>query len=266
MTPLVSDPVQSLALLPLGQSEVLERRWLQDTLAWLKDVPPELRTERLRHLAEGIRAQSGSTERFQQIWRKAFASRVFAEAGLAEATSLARELLARIKGRLLPELEDELDLYAALQMADLDDADAQWLAELPDADAAAWRELLGASSADLPVAIRLLALRAASIGLSPGVMKVMPHRYETESPFYGLIEAASSFTSAAGRPEDRRRLGEILAGCRGSAGHSHARMEENGVSSIWCFGSTWCLPNWTGSTYWRELCARKKMAGALPPC
>jgi site-specific recombinase len=231
MLALFSDPVQALALLPLGQSDALERRWLQDTLAWLKDVPPELRSERLRHLAEGIRALSGSKERFQQIWLKAFASRVFAEAGLAEATSLASELFARIKGRLLPELEDDLDLYAALQMADLDELDAQWVEGLPDDDAAAWGELLGASAADLPVAIRLLALRAAAIGLSPGVMKVMPHRYETESPFYGLIEAAVSFTSSGARPDDRRRLGEILAGCRGSAGHSHARMEENGVSS-----------------------------------
>ena len=158
MLALFSDPVQARALLPLGQSDALERRWLQDTLAWLKDVPPELRSERLRHLAEGIRALSGSKERFQQIWLKAFASRVFAEAGLAEATSLASELFARIKGRLLPELEDDLDLYAALQMADLDELDAQWVEGLPDDDAAAWGELLGASAADLPVAIRLLAL------------------------------------------------------------------------------------------------------------
>jgi site-specific recombinase len=231
MPAVFSDPVQTLALLPLGQTEALERQWLQDTLAWLKGIPPDRRTERLRHLADGIRTHTSSKERFQQIWLKAFASRVFAEAGLPEATSLSRELIARVKRRLLPQLEDEVDLYSALHMADLDGSDAEWVAALPDEDVIPWRELMGASTADFPVAIRLLALRAASIGLSPAVMKVMPHRYETESPFYQLIEAVGPFTRMVGRPDDRQQLQEIIFRCRVSAGLSHARMEEEGVSS-----------------------------------
>jgi hypothetical protein len=42
----LTDPVQALALLPLGQTEAIERQWLQNTLAWLKSVPPAMRTER----------------------------------------------------------------------------------------------------------------------------------------------------------------------------------------------------------------------------
>jgi site-specific recombinase len=235
MPAVFSDPVQALTLLPLGQSEALERQWLQDTLAWLKGVPAaptaKLRTERLRRLAEGILSQTATKERFQQIWVKAFASKVFSEAGLPEATSLPRELIARVKSRLVPQLEDVVDLYSALTVADLDDTDAQWIAGLSDEDIAPWRELMGGSAGGFPVALRLLAVRAAAIGLSPGVMKVMPHRYETESPFYELIDAVAKFTPAAGNPGARGRLQEIVFGCRVSAGLAHGHMEEQGVSS-----------------------------------
>ena len=130
MEPISEDPVQALALLPLDQAEEMERGWLQNTLAWLMSVPPALRTERLRHLAADIRRLPEVQERFQSMWRKAFAPRVFSEAGLPKAMSLPRELLWRLKRRLLPQLEDELDLYAALHAADLDEADAEWIENL----------------------------------------------------------------------------------------------------------------------------------------
>jgi len=226
-----SDPVQALALLPLGQSTQIERQWLQNSLAWLKIAPPEIRTARLRCLAEGIGGNSVTRERFQNIWVNAFAPRLYSEAGLPEATSLLRELVARVKRRMLPQLEDELDLYAALHMADLNDRDAEWVAGLSEEAAAPWREMLGGSAGDFAVAIRLLALRAASIGLSRGVMKVMPHRYETESPFFDLVDAASRFAAFPAPPDARDRLQETVLQCRISAGLSHARMEEEGVSS-----------------------------------
>jgi len=128
-------------------------------------------------------------------------------------------------------LEDELDLYAALHMADLDEKDADWLAGLGDEDIASWRVLLGGSAGDFLVAIRLLALRAASIGLSRGVMTVMPHQHETESPFYDLVDVAGSFARSPSQPDERTRLQEVILQCRISAGLSHARLEDQGVSS-----------------------------------
>jgi site-specific recombinase len=231
MRDVFSDPVQALALLPLDQSAPIEREWLQNTLAWLTSGPTETRTERLLCLAEGICGHADTKERFQRIWAKAFAPRLFSEAGLPEATSLLREVIARVKRRLLPQLEDELDLYAALQMADLDEEDAEWLACLSENDVAPWRELLGGSASDFQVAIRLLALRAASIGLSRGVMQVMPHQYETESPFFELVDAAGQFTQFPAQPDARDRFQDTVLQCRISAGLSHARMEEQGVSS-----------------------------------
>ena len=168
--------------MPLDQGEEFEREWLQDTLAWLKIAPPPARTERLRHLAEGMRKLPDARQRFQQIWAKACPSRLLAEAGFAEATSLTRELIARLKRRLLPQLEDELDLYGALHLADPDAADGEWVAALDASDAADWSELLGDSSGHILAAMRLLAVRAASIGVSRGVMKVMPHRCEASLP------------------------------------------------------------------------------------
>jgi len=224
-------PVESLALLPLDEAEETERQWLQDTLAWLKSSPPETRTGRLRHLAEGMRKLPDSRQRFQRIWAKACPSRLFSEAGFAEATSLPRELIARLKRRILPQLEDELDLYGALHMTDLDAADAEWIAGLDDADAAEWRELLSDSTGHILAAIRLLAVRAASIGVSRGVMKVMPHRCEADSPFLNLVDAAERFARSSGSDDVREELKETIFNCHVSAGISHARLEETGVSS-----------------------------------
>jgi site-specific recombinase len=225
------DPVQALALLPLDQDERVERQWLQNTLAWLKSTPPEQRSEGLRRLADGLRRDPTAQDRFQRLWAKAFAPRLYSEAGIPEATSLAREVFIRVKRRLLPQLEDDLDIYAALHMAGLDEQDAEWVAGLGDEDVAGWRLLLGRSVGDFPVAIRLLALRAASLGLSRAVMKVMPHRWETESPFFDLVDAAGRFEQSPAEPEVRERLEELVLQCRYSAGLAHARLEEQGVSS-----------------------------------
>jgi site-specific recombinase len=224
------DPVEALALLPFDDSGHAGRHWLQDTLAWLKSAAPGERTVRLRSLAEGISRHPRAGERFQRIWEEAFAPRLYAEAGLAEGTSLARELVLRLKRRLLPQVEDDLDLYAALETAELDDRDAEWIATLADQDIGAWRELLGGSRGDFPVAIRLLAVRSAAIGLSRGIMKVMPHRRETESPFFALADAAGGLGDAVA-PEAASRIGQTVIECRISAGLSHARLEELGVSS-----------------------------------
>jgi hypothetical protein len=129
---------------------------------------------------------------------------------LPEATSLPRELIARLKRRMLPQLEDELDLYAALHATDPDAADAEWIAGLSEADVSEWRELLGSSAGHILAAMRLLAIRAAAIGLSRGVMKVMPHRCEAESPFLNLLDAADQFARSPGGADTRDELQETI--------------------------------------------------------
>lgn len=225
------EPVRALALLPADENSQAGRRWLQDSLAWLKSAPREERAARLRKLADGLCADPAANGRFRRLWAQAFAPRLYGEAGIPEATTLLRESIVRLKRGLLPQLEDELDIYSALQTASLNREDAEWLAGLSDQDIAGWRDLLGASSTDFPVAIRLLALRAAALGLSRAVMKVMPHKWETESPFFDLVDAANRLSQAPGDAEVRGHIEETVLQCRYSAGIAHARMDEIGVSS-----------------------------------
>ena len=225
-----AEPVKSLLLLPLDGGEEAERQWLQDALDWLTDAPED-RTARLRHLAEGLRSEPGMQARFREIWVRAFAPRVYAEAGMPEATSLPRELIGRLKLRLLPQLTNELDLYAALHVAQLTDADAEWIGGLTESEIAPWRDLLGGPSQDLAIALRLLATKAAAIGLSRGIMKVMPHRCETESPFFALEDTSGGVARSPDSTEAQEALQEIILQCRMSAGVAHARLEEEGVSS-----------------------------------
>jgi site-specific recombinase len=231
MQDVYSDPIQALACLRLDQAGHTERQWLQNTLGWLKDAPSHNRGERLRHLVGGVLGDSAIKERFEQIWTKAYPPRLYAEAGLPEATSPVRELIVRVKKRVLPRVDDDLDLYAALQAANLNQEDSECVARLSDEEITSWRELLGPSRSDLLVAIRLLALRTASIGLSRDVMRVMPHRYEIEAPFLELIDAAGRLAHSPELPETRQLVEEAVLSCRVSSGLAHAIMEERGVSA-----------------------------------
>ena len=225
-----SDPVQALARLSLDESGQAGRQWLQNTVAWLKHAPSLGRSERFRHLADGVLGNAAIRARFEQIWTQAYPPRLYVEAGLPEATSPLRELVVRVKKRVLPRVDDDLDLYAALQAAGLDEQDAKCVLGLSEEAISPWRDLLGQSRSDLIVAVRLLALRAASIGLSRDVMRVMPHRCETESPFFELVDAANRLTQSSGLAEIRR-LGEAVLSCRVSSGLAHAIMEERGISA-----------------------------------
>jgi site-specific recombinase len=232
MQDVYSDPVQVLACLPHDQSGQMEREWLQTTVAWLKDAPSHKRGERLRHLVEGVMGDIAIRERFEQIWKQAYPPRLYAEAGLPEAASPLRELIVRVKKRVLPQVADDLDLYAALQAAELDEEDAEWIARLSNEGIASCRLLLGQSRSNVLVAIRLLALRTAAIGLSRDVMRVMPHRYEIECPFLELVDAAGRLAQSPELPETRQRLAEAVLSCRVSAGLAHAIMKERGVSRM----------------------------------
>jgi site-specific recombinase len=226
-----SNPVQVLACLPVDQSAQTERQWLQTTLAWLKDAPSHKRSERLRHLVEGVLGDIAVRERFEQIWMQAYPPRLYAEAAMPEATSPLRELIVRIKKRILPQVADDLDLYAALQAAELNEEDAEWIGRLSDEETAACGELLGQSRSNVLAAIRLLALRTAAIGLSRDVMRVMPHSYQIECPFLELTDAASRLAQSPELPETRQLVADAVLSCRVSAGLAHAIMEERGVSA-----------------------------------
>ncbi len=226
------DPIQGLSHLPLDADEKLERAWFQDSVAWLKSVPPGARTELLHRLAVGITEADPGLDlkaRFRRMWTEAFAPKLFVEAGLPESTSLAHEMVRRIQRRVLPQLESRLDLCTALHAAELEQADADWIANLTDEAASEWAPLVGATPDDILIALRLLAVQAAAIGLSADVMELMPHRWEHDSPFYALVE--KTVRVDPGCIEDYTALEDTVIECKLSSGVAHARLEEEGVSS-----------------------------------
>lgn len=228
------DPLKNLSVLPADASEELEREWLQDTFSWLKTFSPESRTILLRHLCSGFEAEPALRERFCRIWQRGFPARLFAEAGLPAENSLFKELTLRIKRRLLPQPEQELDLYAALQESELTKADADWVASLGDDDARAWQTILPPATDSIRAALRILAVRAAATGLAPDLMRVMPYRHEDESPFNQLLTGVARYAET-GTAELSNGLHAIILQCKLAAGVSHARLEELGVSSSLVF-------------------------------
>jgi site-specific recombinase len=228
------NPVQALAALPADAAGMLESQWLQDTLAWLrcdgrKSIPPSFRTLRLRELAAAIE-ESGLRDRVALIWSRAAPHRLLSDAALPEETSFLREISVRLKRRLMPRFEGEMDLYSALDAAGLRAADVEWLANLSEQDAAPWSGIVGVSPEDVCKALRLLAARVVAVGLSRDLAAVIPdlwrnERGEQDSPFDHLLEAISGF------PENTAPIEEALLRCRMLVGVAHARLEEEGVSS-----------------------------------
>jgi site-specific recombinase len=233
------NPVQALAALPADaagilESRMLESQWLQDTLAWLrcgggKSIPPSFRTLRLRELAAAVE-ESGMRDRIALIWSRAAPHRFLSDAALPEETSLLREISVRLKRRLMPRVEGELDLYSALDAAGLRAADVEWLANLSEQDAAPWSGIACVSPEDVCKALRLLAARVVAVGLSRDLAGVIPHLWRNErgqqdSPFDHLLEAVSGF------PGNTAPIEEALLRCRMLVGVAHARLEEEGVSS-----------------------------------
>ena len=229
------DPLKALAGLPPDASEETERRWLQNALEWLKTAPPASREILLRHLCSGLRDNLALRQRFCQIWNRGFPARVFSEAGLPEENSLWKELMIRVKRRVLPQPQDELDLYAALQDLELTEADANWIGNLSDEDILEWRDVLPPQRGALTFALRLLAVRASATGLAPDLMRVMPYRSEDESPFSDLLPIVMRYTESSASSEESGTVRAVILQCRMAAGVSHARLEELGVSSSLVF-------------------------------
>lgn len=233
-TDAAEDPLKNLSALPPDASEEREREWLQHTVTWLKSFSPDSRTILLGHLCSGLQTDPLLHKRFCSIWQRSFPAGLFAEAGLPAENSLFKELTLRVKRRLLPQPQEELDLYAALQEAGLTKADADWVASLPEENLREWQALLPPASRAIVSALRILAVRAAATGLAPDLMRVMPYRHEDESPFNELLTCVNRYAEA-GTAELSSELHAIILQCKLAAGVSHARLEELGVSSSLVF-------------------------------
>jgi site-specific recombinase len=227
-------PIEAIASLPEVTLESLERQWLQNTIEWLRcaetrSEEPATRTKRLRQLTAALETPE-TRDRLARIWNRASPDHLLSDAALPEETSLIREISLRLKRRLIPQSEHELDLYAILESAGLTLADAAWVATLSEDDIAPWISIIGATREHLDKALRLLAARVASVGLSRDLLAALPRlwenqRGEDQSPFDDLLKTI-------GRdPSDTAAAEEAVLRCRLLAGVAHARLEERGVSA-----------------------------------
>jgi site-specific recombinase len=133
--------------------------------------------------------------------------------------------------RIIPRLDHERDLYALLDRLDLDEADAGWVEDLP-ADLRASLGNLVAPPRDIWVhAARLLAHRAAAVGLSRDLLSLDPEGSDAASPFFNLSRTVRERGERPEDPDTRLAWERCRAECARALDQAQDRIEESGVST-----------------------------------
>lgn len=204
--------------------------WMEALARWVLAFPARgeggacPRTQALYALTEALEAHPGAEalrERIRGFWSHASAVRLLAEVGVAEHPTFVREAFQRLADRILPRVDPADDLYAFVDRLQPDASDALWLRRLPPDLLAIWQDLLQPDPDSRPEAIRLLAHRAAALGLSRDVLRLFPGRRDLESPFAGLLGAVK---------EDGAGEAAVVA-CLGELEAARLRLEARGVST-----------------------------------
>jgi site-specific recombinase len=215
-------------------------RTLEELLRWLLDAAPVTtgleipRTRRLALLAEVLDAHPRAERirhKLHELWCHPSAVRLLAETGLPTHGTLFKESLERIIDRLVPRLEPADDLSVMVSHLPLEEIDASWLDGLPASALAPWRELLAMPDNLLADAARLVAVRAASLGTSRGLLELTDGERDGASPFLQLPAAIEARVSQPADPVSAARLAGVRSGCDAALAAAHRRLEERGVST-----------------------------------
>lgn len=210
---------------------------LEPLLRWLLEASAEdsadggaRRTARLRRLLAALEAR-GLTGPLAEAWKHTSAVRLLAETGLPDRTTLMGEGFLRIVDRIIPRLDPEGDLYALLDRLGLEETDAAWIQNLPADLRKAWGSLLAPPPEAWAHAARLLAHRAAAVGLSRDLLALDPEGSEAESPFFHLTRTVHEAGEQPEAPEARAAWKACQRACAATLLEAHARLEARGVSS-----------------------------------
>lgn len=227
----VPDPRLDALLEPDGnlRLEALLRWLLEASPAVSEDGEPR-RTSRLRRLQAALAGRRQEAP-LREAWTHASAVRLLAETGLPDRTTLLGEGLQRAVDRIIPRLDPEGDLYALLDRLGLDEADAHWLETLPEEVLAPWSGLLAPPRETWFHAARLLAHRAAAVGLARDLLTLEPGGCDADSPFFELDHIVRSLAEAPDDPAARNAWEEVLTACRATLDRAHAQLDERGVST-----------------------------------
>ncbi len=210
---------------------------LEPLLRWLLEASPSdsvdgeaRRTSRLRRLHAAL-IERGLPGAPSEEWTHASAIRLLAETGLPDRTSLLGEGFLRVVDRIIPRLDPEGDLYALLDRLDLDEADAAWIEGLPADLKSAWGSLLAPPVETWVHAARLLAHRAAAVGLSRDLLALEPEGSDADSPFFNLSRSVRIRGERPGDLDPRAAWERCRAACFEALSKAHARLEARGVST-----------------------------------
>jgi site-specific recombinase len=210
---------------------------LEPLLRWLLEASPmdsvdgeARRTSRLRRLHAAL-LERGWPGALAEEWSHASAIRLLAETGLPDRTSLLGEGFLRVVDRLIPRLDPEGDLYALLDRLDLEEADATWIEGLPEDLKDAWGALLAPPVETWVHAARLLAHRAAAVGLSRDLLALSSAGSDADSPFFNLSRTVRQRGERPGDPEALAAWASCRAACLAALSAAHARLEARGVST-----------------------------------
>lgn len=210
---------------------------LEQLLRWLLEASPvssvdgePRRTTRLRRL-HGALVFRGLTGPLSQAWNHASAIRLLAETGLPDRTTLMGEGFLRIVDRIIPRLDPEGDLYALLDRLELDEEDAAWVESLPADLKSLWAPLLTPPPDIWAHAARLLAHRAAAVGLSRDLLALDPEGSDADSPFFHLTRVVHDAGEQPRDPEARAAWEACWSACIATLAEAHARLDERGVST-----------------------------------
>ena len=210
---------------------------LEPLLRWLLEASPvhsvdgeARRTSRLRRLHAAL-TDRGLTGLLAEEWNHASAIRLLAETGLPDRTSLLGEGFLRVVDRFIPRLDPEGDLYALLDRLDLEEADAVWIESLPADMRAAWGSLVAPPQEIWVHAARLLAHRAAAVGLSRDLLSLDPDGSDADSPFFGLSRAVRERGEQPRDPAARLAWEHCRAECARALDQAQDRIEDRGVST-----------------------------------
>ncbi|MDX2060873.1 MAG: hypothetical protein SFV24_23880 [Gemmatimonadales bacterium] len=215
-------------------------RSVEDALRWLRAAPvggagaAAPRTSRLAELAAAIDAHPRADRlrtKLREIWQHPSAVRLLAETGLPSQATLFSEAIDRAVDRVVPRLHPEDDLGVMVSHLALTEDDARWVESLPPGAVASWREVVAPRPGQVADAARLVACRAASVGITREFLQLERPRADGESPFLELAVAVERVVSDPAGTDALERYGDTLARCRMVARAADRLLEQRGVST-----------------------------------
>ena len=211
-------------------------------IRWLQYRGAPDRRGQLRAFIEHLRANDALRARFQarfgEIFRHLRSTSLFAESGIPFDGSLRSEILRRLIGAVLPAARSESDAARLLTTLYSSEREARQFLDMPPAVFEALAGVVAPADApdfwqqqrhDLCEAVRLLATRAASVGLRPLVRARGIEPSVVHSPFYELVSRSEEVVGSGGR-ERLASWKAVVARCREEMAAVHKHMETAGVS------------------------------------